>query len=118
MRALLLLQRLLQEFMEEVDVPHYLHDVTHLVHATVQEDNTRAPTLATEQCITSHTHHYHACWHFFWQAVRDSLVEVVYCKTTKQHANYMAMALAWDKFLANRAKMQVDGYEPEHSFKS
>ena len=66
MRALLPLQCLYEEFMEEVEVPPNLGDVNHHVHATVHKDNTSTLTLATEQCITPCTHHYHARWHFFW----------------------------------------------------
>jgi hypothetical protein len=106
MRALLPIQRILEEFMLQVDIPQSLRDVSHHVHATVHEDNTSALSLATEQRITSRTRHYHCRWHFFWQAVQDSSVEVIYCNTTEQQSDYMTKALCWATFIANRRMVQ------------
>ena len=106
MRALLPIQGLLTEFMRQVDVPANLRGIGQIVHATTHEDNTSALSLATEQRLTSRTRHYHCRWHFFWQHVQDGNVEVVYCETSEQDADYLTKALVHDKFVLNRGRVQ------------
>ena len=79
--------------MLQVDIPQYLGDASHHVHATIHEGNTSVVSLATEEWITPRTRHYHCHRHFFWQAVQDSSVEVIYCNTTEQQSDYMTKAL-------------------------
>ena len=106
MRALLPIQSLVSEFMERVDVPVDLRGVEKVVHATAHEDNTSALSLATEQRLTSRTRHYHCRWHFFWQAVQTGQVEVIYCETQEQDADYMTKPLVFVTFIANRRRVQ------------
>ena len=106
MRALLPIQGLLTEFMRQVDVPANLRGIGQIVHATTHEDNTAALSLATEQRLTSRTRHYHCRWHFFWQHVQNGNVEVIYCDTTEQDADYLTKALVYDKFVLNRGRVQ------------
>ena len=106
MRALLPIQSLITEFMQTVDVPRALRNVGQKVHATAHEDNTSALSLATEQRLTSRTRHYHCRWHFFWQKVQDGSVEVIYCDTAEQEADYLTKPLVHDKFVANRKRVQ------------
>ena len=106
MRALLPLQSIVEEFMNVVDVPTALRNVNRRVHATAHEDNTSALSLATGQRLTSRTRHYHARWHFFWQAVQTGRVEVVYCETDLQDADYLTKPLVFDKFIPNRRRVQ------------
>ena len=106
MRALLPIQSLVSEFMERVEVPAHLRGVEKIVHATAHEDNTSALSLATEQRLTSRTRHYHCRWHFFWQAVQTGQVEVIYCETQEQDADYMTKPLVFVTFIANRRRVQ------------
>ena len=106
MRALLPIQSLVSEFMERVDVPVDLRGVEKVVHATAHEDNTSALSLATGQRLTSRTRHYHCRWHFFWQAVQTGQVEVIYCETQEQDADYMTKPLVFVTFIANRRRVQ------------
>ncbi len=106
MQALLPIQSLITEFMQMVDVPYALRNVGQKVHATAHEDNTSALSLAKEQHLTSHTRHYHCRWHFFWQKVQDGSVEVIYCDTAEQDADYLTKPLVHNKFVANRKQVQ------------
>ena len=106
MRALLPIKSIVEEFMQQVNVPNHLRGVGQRVHATTHEDNTGALTLATEQRLTPRTRHYHCRWHFFWQHVQDGDVEVVYCDTAEQDADYLTKPLVHDKFVANRERVQ------------
>ena len=106
MRALLPIQSLMTEFMDEVDVPENLQSIDCVVHATVHENNTSALSLAVDQRLTNRTRHYHCRWHFFWQAVQENQVEVVYCATTEQDADYLTKPLVYEVFLANRMRVQ------------
>jgi len=92
--------------MQQVNVPNHLRGIGQRVHATTHEDNTGALTLATEQRLTPRTRHYHCRWHFFWQHVQDGDVEVVYCDTAEQDADYLTKPLVHDKFVANRERVQ------------
>ena len=106
MRALLPIQSLLTEFMKQVDVPANLRGIGQTVHATTHEDNTSALTLATEQRLTSRTRHYHCRWHFFWQHVQNGDVEIIYCDTSEQDADYLTKPLVHEKFVQNRVRVQ------------
>ena len=106
MRALLPIQSLVSEFMTLVNVPEYLRSIDRVVHATTHEDNTSALSLATEKRLTNCTRHYHCRWHFFWQAVQEGKVEVVYCKTEEQDADYLTKPLVHEKYIANRLRVQ------------
>ena len=106
MRALLPIKRLLSEFMTKVEIPANLQSVDRVVHATTHEDNTSALSLATEQRLTNRTRHYHCRWHFFWQSVQENVVEVVYCTTAEQDADYLTKPLVYNVFIANRLRVQ------------
>ena len=101
MRALLPIQSLMTEFMDEVDVPENLQSIGRVVHATVHERNTSALSLMVDQQLTNRTR-----WHFFWQAVQENKVEVVSCATTEQDADYLTKPLVYEVFLANRMRVQ------------
>ena len=106
MRALLPIQSLMTEFMNQVNVPENLQSIDRVVHATAHEDNTSALSLAVDQRLTNRTRHYHCRWHFFWQAVQENQVEVIYCATTEQDADYLTKPLVYEVFLANRMRVQ------------
>ena len=107
-RALLPIQGLvLTEFMKQVDVPANLRGIGQIVHATMHKDNTRALSLVTEKRLASCTRHYHCRWHLFWQHVQNGNVEVIYCDTTEQDADYLTKPLVYDKkFVLNRGTVQ------------
>ena len=92
--------------MTKVEIPTSLQSVDRVVHATTHEDNTSALSLATEQRLTNRTRHYHCRWHFFWQSVQENVVEVVYCTTAEQDADYLTKPLVYDVFIANRRRVQ------------
>ena len=107
MRALLLLKRMLVEWIEHVDMPKHLAPNGHRVHTKVHEDNTAALNLAVEQHITNRTRHCHVRWHFFWKSLNDDDdLEVVYVETQSQQADYLTKSLTWEKFQANRHLVQ------------
>ena len=106
MQALLPIKSIVKEFMKQVNVPYHLRGVGQSVHAMTHEDNTSTLILATEQCLTPHTRYYHCSWHFFWQHVQDGEVEVVYYETAEQDANYLTKPLVYDKYVANRKRVQ------------
>jgi hypothetical protein len=61
----------------------------------VHEDNQAALSLAVNQRMTSRTRHYLAQWHFFWDIINDPQqnIDVVYCPTEEQEANYLTKGL-------------------------
>ena len=75
---------------------------------TVHEDNTAALSLAVDQRISSRTRHYHVRWHFFWTAIQNSQVEVVYVETIKQEADYLTKGMCVDGF--ERIRRLVQGW--------
>ena len=108
MRALLPIQSLMTEFIREVNVPENLQSIDRVVHTAAHEDNTSTLSLAVDQQLTNRKRHYHCRWHFFWQAIQENKVKVVYCATTEQNADYLTKPLVYVVFLANC--MQVQGW--------
>ena len=106
MRALLPIRNLLLEMIANLNVPDSFHTPTSSIDVTVFEDNQDALNLATTQQITSRTHHYHVRWHFFWQAVRDGKLDVVYIATREQEADYLTKGLPAQVFVYLRMKVQ------------
>ena len=106
MRVLLPIRSLLIEMVEHIDFPPHLRLFDNNLLTTTHEDNTSALSLATDQHITSRTRHYHVRWHFFWQAVQDGAVKVIYVETTNQEADYLTKGLPIDGFTRIREKVQ------------
>jgi len=106
MRALIPTRALILEMLESIDFPSHLHSLSNQLRATVHEDNTSALSLATEHRISSRTRHYHQRSHFFWQAVKDGSVEVIYCDTNSQQADYLTKGLVWEPFTTHRKSVQ------------
>ena len=89
MQALLPICCILEDLMQHVTIPQSFSTPASTIHATVHEDNTSALTLANEPCITSLTCHYHTCWQFFWDHVKNGKVEIVHVATADQEADYL-----------------------------
>ena len=106
MRAVIPMLALIREMLEQLDFPPVLKVLTKKLKATVHEDNTAALTLPNDQRISSHTRHYHQRTHFFWQAVSDGSVEVVYCNTHEQQADYLTKGLVHQVFVSHRFNVQ------------
>ena len=106
MRALLPIRNLLLEMIANLNVPDSFRDHSSSFAVTVFEDNQAALNLATTQRLTSRTRHYHVRWHFFWQAVRDGKLDVVYIATREQEADYLTKGLPAPVFVYLRMKVQ------------
>jgi len=106
MRALLPIRNLLLEMIANLNVPDSFRAPTGSFAVTVFEDNQAALNLATSQRLTSRTRHYHVRWHFFWQAVRDGKLDVVYIATREQEADYLTKGLPAQVFVYLRMKVQ------------
>ena len=105
MRVVLPLRALLLEIFTHVHLPKVLLPLDSQFTATVHEDNTSALSLATDQRITSRTRHYNQRKHFFWQAINDAEVEVVYCDTELQDADFLTKGKPSEPFEKNRRRV-------------
>ena len=92
--------------MENVNFPDRLNTVRSSFHASVFEDNTSALTLATDQRLTNRTRHYHCRWHHFWTHVSEGEIDVVFCETANQQADYLTKGSTWEPFEHNRKDVQ------------
>ena len=92
--------------MKQVNLPNNLHRVGQRVHATTHKDNTGALNLATDEHLMLCTKYYNCRWHFFWQHIQNVDVEVVYCDTAEQNADYLTKPLVHDKIVTNRQRVQ------------
>ena len=108
MRALLPIRALLLEMTHNIRMPPDLVISPDQFMATVHEDNTAALSLAVNQRVTSRTRHYHVRWHFFWAAIQDSQVEVVYVDTLRQEADYLTKGMPVEGF--ERIRKLVQGW--------
>jgi len=108
MRALLLIRALLLEMTSNIRMPPDLVVSPDQFMATVHEDNTAALSLAVNQRVTSRTRHYDVRRHFFWAAIQDSQVEVVYVDTLRQEADYLTKGMPVEGF--ERIRVLVQGW--------
>jgi hypothetical protein len=106
LRALMPVKRLIEEMMKMLELPFVAQMDT--IHTTVREDNQAALSLAVNQRITSRTRHYLARWHFFWEIVNDPKqnIEIVYCPTAEQEADYLTKGLDYETFVKFRKLVQ------------
>jgi hypothetical protein len=106
MRAVIPIRELILDLVENVNFPERLNTVRSSFHASVFEDNTSALTLATDQRLTNRTRHYHCRWHHFWTNVSEGEIEVVFCETANQQADYLTKGSTWEPFEHNRKDVQ------------
>lgn len=106
LRALMPVKRLIEEMVKMLELPFATEMDT--IHTTVREDNQAALSLAVNQRITSRTRHYLARWHFFWEIVNDPKqnIEIVYCPTSEQEADYLTKGLDYETFVKFRKLVQ------------
>jgi hypothetical protein len=106
LRALMPVKRLIEEMVRMLELPFAAEVDT--IHTTVHEDNQAALSLAVNQRITSRTRHYLARWHFFWEIVNDPKqnIEIVYCPTAEQEADYLTKGLDYETFVKFRKLVQ------------
>ncbi|GFH50762.1 hypothetical protein CTEN210_07238 [Chaetoceros tenuissimus] len=106
MRALLPVKTLLEEMVAKLSVPKGMA-VSKIV-STAHEDNSAALSLAVDQRLTNRTRHYLARWHFFWSIINDkeNKMEIVYCPTKEQEADYLTKGLDRITFEYLRSKVQ------------
>ena len=106
LRVLLPMKELLEEIIENVDVPNDFHDIASSVKATRFEDNNSALQLATTQRVTNRTRYYAVKWHWFWDAVRTGKVQIAPIATSEQAADYLTKGLVKEPFESNRRANQ------------
>lgn len=106
MRALLPVKTLLEEMVTKLSVPKGMA-VSKIV-STAHEDNSAALSLAVDQRLTNRTRHYLARWHFFWSIVNNkkNQIDIVYCPTKEQEADYLTKGLDYSTFEYLRSKVQ------------
>jgi hypothetical protein len=106
LRALMPVKRLIEEMVKMLELPFATEMDT--IHTTVREDIQAALSLAVNQRITSRTRHYLARWHFFWEIVNDPKqnIEIVYCPTAEQEADYLTKGLDYETFVKFRKLVQ------------
>ena len=106
MRALLPVKTLLEEMVAKLSVPKGM--AVSKIISTAHEDNTSALSLAVDQRLTNRTRHYLARWHFFWNLVNDkkNQIDIVYCPTKEQEADYLTKGLDSNTFEYLRSKVQ------------
>ncbi|GFH47570.1 hypothetical protein CTEN210_04045 [Chaetoceros tenuissimus] len=106
MRALLPVKTLLEEMVSKLSVPKGMA-VSKIV-STAHEDNSAALSLAVDQRLTNRTRHYLVRWHFFWSIINDkeNKMEIVYCPTKEQEADYLTKGLDRITFEYLRSKVQ------------
>ena len=96
------IRELLVELADRMALPAELQTS---IRANVHEDNNGALLLATNQRITARTRHYNVNWHFFWQYVKDKVVNIVKVASELQDANFLTKVLPRPSFEANRERV-------------
>lgn len=103
-RALLPIRSLLKEMKLNIAMPANL--ANEALKTSIFEDNTAALSLAVDQRLTSRTRHYHCRYHFFWQIVNSTEIEINYVETKEQEADIFTKQLPVVDFEYLRKKIQ------------
>ena len=102
LRAMIPIRELLVELADRMALPAELQTS---IRANVHEDNNGALLLTTNQRITARTRHYNVNWHFFWQYVKDKVVNIVKVASELQDADFLTKVLPRPSFEANRKRV-------------
>jgi hypothetical protein len=105
LRIQLVLKRMLEEAMGVLQLDHVISGT---VVCRAFEDNRGAMLLANKQRLSNRTRHFNVKYHWFWEVVKDELLNVESCGTAQQRADGMTKCLVRILFEANR--MMNQGY--------
>jgi hypothetical protein len=103
LRIQLVLKRMLEEVMECL-----MLDIAILgaVICRAFEDNRGTMLLATNQRLSGRTRHFNVKYHWFWEAVKDAVLQVFGCGTRQQRADCFTKNLVRDLMVNNRQMNQ------------